>query len=455
MTTAEGTGIPLIEVRHVSKRFSLPGGGSATVLEDISLSLREGEFVAILGPSGSGKSTFLRIITGLIPPSAGDVLYRGQPIRGVNPGVAMVFQTFALYPWLTVLQNVELGLEARGVAEAERRRRALDAVDMVGLDGFEHAFPRELSGGMKQRVGLARALVVEPDVLVMDEPFSGLDVLTAENLRSDVLELWMDHRVPTRAVVLVTHSIEEAVYMADRAVVLSRDPARVAAEVSIPLEHWRDRDAPAFKELVDRIYGVLTTPRRDDRARTPRAQGASVQVTAAAEQARTPAAARHLGLPSARAGALNGFVELVEEAGGHEDLYELGARLQLGLEDLLPIVDAAELLGLCRVSEGDVELTGTGLAYAQASVIERKERFRHQAIESVPELERMVAVLRSKANHRMPREFFLDLLERRYGMAEAQRQLETLIDWGRYAEIFAYDEASRTLFLEEGDPGSP
>lgn len=452
---------PIIEVRHVSRAFPLPGGGQMTVLEDVDLKVFEGELLAILGPSGSGKSTLLRIITGLIPPSSGQVLYRGQDTRDVEPGVAMVFQGFALYPWLTVLQNVELGLEARGVPRAERQRRALAAIDLVGLDGFEHAFPRELSGGMKQRVGLARALVVEPDVLVMDEPFSALDVLTAENLRSDLIQLWVDRRIPTRAIILVTHSIEEAVFMADRAVVLSRDPARVVAEVVIGLPHRRDRDAPRFKALVDHIYSLLATPRREDQKR-PHARPADMTVAGRLEVAAATGAgalhspsgqgaatlARHRRLPLARAGALNGFIEVLEESDGKEDLYELGARLRLDLEDLLPIVDACELLGLCRVGAGDVELTDEGVRYAAAGVAERKQLFRRQALTYVPELEWMLAVLRSKANHRMPREFFLDVLERRYGSQEAQHQLETLIDWGRYAELFAYDEASRMLFLE-------
>lgn len=448
----------IIEVRHVTRAFPLPGGGQMTVLEDIDLKLYEGEFLAILGPSGSGKSTLLRIITGLVPPTSGQVLYRGRDMRDAEASVAMVFQSFALYPWLTVQQNVELGLEARGVPRVQRQKRALAAIDLVGLDGFEHAFPRELSGGMKQRVGLARALVVEPDVLVMDEPFSGLDVLTAESLRSDLLELWLDRRIPTCAIVLVTHSIEEAVFMAGRAVVLSRDPARVVAEVSIELPHRRNPDAPGFKALVDHIYSLLTTPRRDDQRRAaalPGEASARLEAPVVAGAAHAPSALhapattlRSRRLPSARAGALNGFVELLEEADGRVDLFELGARLHLDLEDLLPIVDACELLGLCRVTPGDVELTPEGMRYAAAGVTERKELFRRQALACVPELERLLAVLRSKADHRMPREFFLDILEHRYGTQEAQRQLDTLMDWGRYAELFAYDEASRMLFLE-------
>lgn len=424
----------LIDVRDVKKNYDLPSETNVSVLDKINLQVRAGEFLAILGPSGSGKSTFLRIMAGLVQPSAGEALYRGRPLVGTNPGVAMVFQTFALYPWLTVRENVEMGLEPLGVPPAERRRRAEQAIDMVGLDGFENAYPKELSGGMRQRVGIARALVVEPDVLLMDEPFSALDVLTAENLRRDLLELWIEKKIPTRAIILVTHSIEEAVFMADRAVVLSRDPARIVADIAIPLKHWRDREHPEFKRLVAQIYSVLTK-------RKPEEPG---------QPAATPHdAIKRPKVPAVRAGAMTGFIELMEDAKGRVNLYQLGDELKLDLEDLLPIVEAAELLGFCKVSEGDVELTETGLRYAAASVLERKDIFREQALQHVPALEQILSVLHSKANRRMPKEFFLDIFEGRYGAEEAARQLETLIDWGRYAEILAYDEHSRNLFLED------
>lgn len=422
----------LIDVRGVKQNYDTPSATNVTVLEDLNLQVRAGEFLAILGPSGSGKSTFLRIMAGLITPSAGQVLYKGNALQGVNPGVAMVFQNFALYPWLTVVQNAEIGLETVVADREERRRRAEQAIDMVGLDGFENAYPKELSGGMRQRVGIARALVVEPDVLMMDEPFSALDVLTAENLRRDLLELWIEKKIPTRAILLVTHSIEEAVYMADRALVLSRDPARIIADVKIALPHWRDRDAEEFKDLVDDIYSTLTMKKKEPH--TPAQQIA--------------AAKKHQKVPAVRAGGMTGFIELLEEAEGKVDLYQLGEELRLDLEDFLPTVEAAELLGFCKVLEGDVELTETGMKYAAASVLERKDIFRQQVLTHVPVLKQIVSVLNSKANHKMPKEFFLDIFEGRFGEEEALHQLETLIDWGRYAEILAYDEHSRSLYIE-------
>lgn len=425
----------LIAAEQIKKNYELPNQTTVTVLDDLNLQVREGEFLAILGPSGSGKSTFLRIMAGLVSPSAGQVTYKGQPLMDVNPGVAMVFQSFALYPWLTVRENVELGLEALNVERSERRRRAEEVIDMVGLDGFENAYPKELSGGMRQRVGIARALVVNPDVLMMDEPFSALDVLTAENLRRDLLELWIERKIPTRAIILVTHSIEEAVYMADRAIVLSRDPARIVGDFPITLPHWRDREAPEFKALVDKIYSTLTKRKRE-------APEHPAQVA-------TPGAPKRTKVPPIRAGALTGLVELLEEMDApHADLYQLGNSLMLDVEDLLPLVDAAELLGLCGVHEGDVELTEQGRQFATASLLERKELFREQVLAHVPPLVQILTVLRSKRNNRLPKEFFLDIFESRFGEAEAGQQLDTLIDWGRYAELIAYDEQARTLFLE-------
>ncbi|BDG60302.1 ABC transporter ATP-binding protein [Caldinitratiruptor microaerophilus] len=424
----------LVELRGVSKMYEKARGTSIAVLRDIDLAVRSGEFVAILGPSGSGKSTLLRIVAGLSRPSEGEVRFRNQAVEGINPGVAMVFQTFALYPWLTVLQNVELGLEHRQLPRGERRERALRVLDMVGLDGFEHAYPKELSGGMRQRVGLARALVMEPDVLLMDEPFSALDVLTAENLRRDLLELWVERKIPTRAILLVTHNIEEAVYMADRAVILSRDPGQVVADVPITIPHWRDPASPAFTRLVDEIYGIVTRRRRLEAADA--AAGAASGL-----------------IPNVRAGALTGLVELLEEKEAPRvDLYALGDELQLDIEDLLPHVEAAELLGLARIHEGDIELTETGRRFANASVLERKELFRSLALARVRSLDQIVSVLRSKANRRMPREFFLSFLERRLSPGEADRQLDTLIDWGRYGELFAYDDEARVLYLEPEEP---
>lgn len=421
----------LIELKHIFQRYEV-GDQEVTVLEDINLTVREGEFLGILGPSGSGKSTLLRIIAGLVKPTSGTVLYRGQELTGVNPGVGFVFQTFALFPWLTVLENVELGLKQKNLTPAERRRKALEAIDIVGLDGFENAYPKELSGGMRQRVGFGRALAVEPDVLLMDEPFSSLDVLTAENLRRDFLELWLEKKLPTKAVILVTHGIEELVYMADRAVVLSGHPAHVVADVTIDLPHWRDREDPAFMARVDELYRVLTRKERE----------AEHRPVAPEEKRLTP-------VPPVRAGAMTGLIEMLEDMDGRADLYRLADDLILDVEDFLPIVQGVELLGFARVEAGDIELTPIGMAFAEASVLERKDIFRQQVLERVPALKRIIHVIKSKSNRRLPREFLLEILERQFGASEAQRQLETLVDWGRYAEVIGYDEHTHNLFLEE------
>ncbi len=426
---------PLIVAEHIDKIYEMPGGGGKQVLRGIDLAVREGEVLAVLGPSGSGKSTLLRIIAGLVAPTRGRITYHGAMAQRGGNGVAMVFQSFALFPWLTVQENVELGLKAQGLIEAERHERALRVIDMIGLDGFEGAYPKELSGGMRQRVGFARALVVDPDVLLMDEPFSALDVLTAENLRRDLLELWLERRIPTRAVVIVTHSIEEAVYLADRAIVLSRDPAEVRAEVAITLPHWRDREDRRFAQIVDQIYSLLT-------------QRAGEKETAQGRRRPEP-------IPAVRSGALNGLVELLEDA-PREDIYRLGEELQFDVDDLLPIVEGLELLGLAKVHEGDIELTPQGRRYAGANLLERKEIFRTQALERCPALAQIERVLVQKSNGRMNREFFVDAMEQSYGVEEAERQVDTLIEWGRYAEIFAYDQESRQLYLErdEAQPGA-
>ncbi|ADG06537.1 ABC transporter ATP-binding protein [Kyrpidia tusciae] len=425
----------LLELRHVSKDWEVGPGTTTTILKDVSLKVEEGDFVALLGPSGSGKSTLLRIIAGLIPPTEGQVLYHGRPVDGVAPGVAMIFQNFALFPWLTVLENVELGLERTDIPPAEKRKRALQVIDMVGLDGFETAFPKELSGGMRQRVGFGRALVAEPDVLLMDEPFSALDVLTAENLRRDLLELWLEKKIRTKAIVLVTHSIEEAVYLASRAVVLSRDPAQVVTDIRITLPHWRDKQSPTFLSLVDQLYAIITR-------RTPVAEA-------------VPAAAKSMTrVPEVRSGALTGLLELLDDLESRTDLYKLADNLMLDVEDFLPIVEGAELLGLVKVEHGDIELTDVGRRFADASVLERKEIFRDLVLKKVPTMEKMLWVLQSKRNKQIAREFFLQIFERRFSPEEAAKQLDILIDWGRYAELFGYDEQGGRLYLE-GEEDAP
>src|SRR5271163_622298 len=251
---------PIIEARKLEKFYTQPDGTRIQVISATDLAVYPGKIIALLGPSGCGKSTLLRMLTGLSPSSAGEVYWHGQPVRGESPNVSIVFQSFALFPWLTVLENVEAPLEARGMPTIERHKRALRIIDAVGLDGFESAYPKELSGGMKQRVGVARALVVEPEVLFMDEPFSALDVLTAETLRGELLELWTSRRIPTRAIFIVTHNIEEAIELADRILVLAHRPASLRDDFLVELPHPRDHKSPRFLELVDHVYKVLTQP---------------------------------------------------------------------------------------------------------------------------------------------------------------------------------------------------
>ena len=425
---------PLVDLRNITKDYEGANGNKIRVLSDISLQVTEGDFVALLGPSGSGKSTLLRIIAGLVQPTSGEVLYRGRTFQGTNPGVSMVFQSFALFPWLTVLENVTLGLRYAKLTFQEKRDKALEAIDMIGLDGFESAYPRELSGGMRQRVGLGRALVMDPDILLMDEPFSALDVLTAENLKRDLLELWQGGKIPTKAIVLVTHGIEEAVYMADRALVLSRDPARIVTQVPITLAHWRDKKAEPFTRLVDELYSVLTQQK---------------EIKTILQEQAQPTARKLTALPDVSTGAVTGFMELVDDLGGKVDLYKMGETLAFDLEDLLPIVEICRIFEFCTVTEGDFELTAIGKQVADATVLDRKTIFREQALKNVPFMERILWVLQSKRNSQMPREFFLEILQKNLGKDDAEAQLDALIAWGRYAELFAYDEDSKMLYLEE------
>jgi len=411
------------------------------VLDTINLDLHAGEFIALLGPSGSGKSTLLRILAGLARPSRGEVLVHQMPLRGTNPQVAIVFQSFALYPWLTVLENVELGLLSKKLAPKERRERALQAIDLIGLDGFETAYPRELSGGMKQRVGFARALVVEPEVLFLDEPFSALDVLVAENLRHELLDLWLERKIPTRAILMVTHNIAEAVSMADRLLVFGANPGHIRVELpGLPLAARRAKNG-AHAQLIDTIYRIMTNPQEDLAKLLPGAR--PVQATK-----RPPA---YQMLPHVSIGELTGFIERLHSLGGREDLYELAGMLHMEADDLLPLADAADLLGFADLAEGDVFLTPEGSRFAEAGVLEEKEVFRKQALMGVELLRRIVGELQAAPEHRLREDGLLEALEQTFSAEEARKQLDTAIDWGRYAELFAYDDDAGEFFLEEGN----
>ena len=425
---------PLIDIRQVSRSFPKGSGKDVTVLENVDLTIREGELVGLLGRSGSGKSTLLRIIAGLVAPSSGVAECKGSEIQGPPSGVAMVFQSFALFPWLTVLQNVELGLEAQGVDRAERRSRALAAIDLIGLDGFENAFPKELSGGMRQRVGFARALVVHPDLLLMDEPFSALDVLTAETLRTDMIDLWMEGRLPIKSVLIVTHNIEEAVLMCDRILVFSSNPGRVARELKVDLPHPRNRLDPVFRQLVDSIYAIMT---QRAEPRTPSKEG-------------IPGAGMGMVLTHVSTNVLAGLIEALAAAPyeGRADLPVLAGALQMEADEIFHLGETLQLLRLAQLSEGDIELTEAGKRFAHMETDERKRLFAEHISAYVPLIGLIRRVLDERPSHVAPAARFRNELEDYMSEDYADETLKTVISWARYAELFAYDEHSELFSLE-------
>ncbi|HKI99564.1 MAG TPA: nitrate/sulfonate/bicarbonate ABC transporter ATP-binding protein [bacterium] len=425
----------LLELRGVSKSYRVVDSSPLLVLDHMDLHVHEGEIIALLGQSGSGKSTALRIMAGLTSATDGEVRFAGRPVQGPVRGIAMVFQSFALFPWLTVLENVELGLQAQGVSAAERRERAIRAIDLIGLDGFESAYPRELSGGMRQRVGFARALVVQPSVLLLDEPFSALDVLTAETLRGDLVELWEEHAMPMKAIVLVSHNIQEAVEMADRIIVMEKDPGHVRADLPVALPKPRDPHTPAFQLFVDEVYTLLTTPK--DR---PVGRRAGLRAEAGIGYR----------LPSAPIQQMAGLLDAVDSPpyNGRADLPELARQLHLTGDDLLRLAEALELLQLAHVTAGDIVLSESGRAFLEADMQERKMLFARHLMHHVPLATHIRRVLDERASHSAPAQRFLTELEDYLSDDEAERVLMTVVAWSRYAELFAYDANSEVLSLE-------
>jgi NitT/TauT family transport system ATP-binding protein len=424
----------IFTVKDLKKTFRSSEGQELTVLESVDFTMYENEIVALIGKSGSGKSTLLRTIAGLMKPSGGQVVYRDQLVHEPVRGIAMVFQNFALLPWLTVLQNVELGLEALGVPRQERRQRALKAIDTIGLDGFESAYPKELSGGMRQRVGLARALVVNPEVLFMDEPFSALDVLTSENLRSDLIDLWLAKRTRTKGILFVTHSIEEAALMADRIIIFASNPGRIRAELKVSTPLPRDSEDPHFRKLVDDIYTLMTTSERK-RVRTDEVQKVDFAYR----------------LPDAGISELTGLIDAIwaeDEQAADIDLPLLAENLHLEVDSLFPLTEALEILHFATVSKGDITLTDGGKAFADATILERKKLFAKQLEKHVPLAKHIRDTLDNRPNHRESEQYFLRELEEHLSETESERVLTVMIDWGRYAEIFAYDYDSGILSLE-------
>ncbi|HTV95558.1 MAG TPA: nitrate/sulfonate/bicarbonate ABC transporter ATP-binding protein [Steroidobacteraceae bacterium] len=425
----------VIELRGVSKRFARPSAEPFPVLEGIDLTLHEGEIVGLLGRSGSGKSTLLRIAAGLLAPTSGTVWYRGAPLAGPSEGIAVVFQTFALYPWLTVLQNVELGLDALNLHRAEAAHRAQAAIDLIGLDGFQSAFPRELSGGMRQRVGFARAIVTQPLLLLMDEPFSALDVLTAETLRTDFMDLWSEHQLPTRSVLLVTHNIEEAVLLCDRVVVLGSNPGHIAAQIPVAVSRPRDRMDGAFQAIVGEIYSILTT-----------------RLSAALKSQSTLRQGLAPHLPDVSVNEISGLLETLAAPPyeGTAEFVKIARSLALEINHILPVAAALHLLEFAEVTGESMKLTAAGRVFAQSGTEHRKQLFREHLLTFVPFAAHIRQVLAERDDHRAPRARFEFELEDHLNTADAERALRVTIGWGRYAEIFTYDDSTRSFALAAG-----
>lgn len=435
MAVASVNANPILELKAVGKSFRSADGTARSVLESVDFTLREGEIVALLGPSGSGKSTLLRLMAGLLPADAGGVSYRGQPLYGPARGISMVFQSFALFPWLTVQQNVELGLEARGVSPSERAERAGAAIEMIGLSGFEGALPRELSGGMRQRVGIARALVVQPEVLLMDEAFSALDVLTGERLREDILELWQDGNIPTKAILVVSHNIEEAVMMADRVLIFAADPGRVRAELPIRLAHPRNPDSMEVRILIDQVYALMTS----------RVPAKAIQEAAHARFAER--------LPEANVSHMEAVLELLADElfKGRADLPRMVDESELTDEELLPVAHALGMMGLARLEHGDIVITPIGQRFVDGNKVLRQEIFGQQLLENVPLAAHIRHSLEQEDSGELPEEPFLNLLRESMDADEAERVLRVAIEWGRFGEVFEYNYNTGVIHLPEGE----
>jgi NitT/TauT family transport system ATP-binding protein len=427
---------PLLHISDVAKSFPKPDGADLLVLEGMNLDLMEGQIVGLLGRSGSGKSTLLRLIAGLAEPSAGQLSYLGQPIFGPAAGIAMVFQSFALFPWLTVFENVALGLEAQRMPRPEIRQRTLAAIDLIGLDGFESAYPRELSGGMRQRVGFARALVVHPNILLMDEPFSALDVLTAETLRTDFLDLWAEGRMPIKGVILVTHNIEEAVLMCDRVLVFGSNPGRILSELKISLPQPRNRLDPSFRELVEHIYVEMTAK--------------SARTAPGGRQERFPGLGIGSVLPQVSSNILAGLMETVASPpfNGTADLPKIASDLQMEIDELFPVAETLQMLRFAELEGGDLKLTEEGTAFAHADLDERKRIFMRHLLSYVPLAAHIRRVLDERTAHRARKSRFIDELEDFMSEEAADLTLRAVVSWARYAEAFAYDDENAMFSLE-------
>jgi NitT/TauT family transport system ATP-binding protein len=423
--------VELLELRNITQQYR-SRERVFTAVDNINLKVGEGEYATIVGPSGCGKSTLLRIVAGLQKPSSGQVLYRGEPITGVNPHAAIVFQTFALFPWLTVQQNVEVALIARGMSRRQAAEKAVELLDRVGLDGFETAYPRELSGGMRQKVGFARAMAVEPELLCLDEPFSALDVLSAENLRRDLIELWTSGAIPTRSILMITHNIEEAVTMSDRIIVMEKDPGRIVAEQKVNFPYPRYAKDPAVIQQVDTIYSILAGQTQSEEVELGAAPG---------EEGRMRA------LPSITVNELIGFMEfLAEIPSGTANVFELPGEMHISTDNLLRLTEAAELLGFITIAHGDVSLNPLGETFVEASINVRKEIFARRILR-LPLFSWVLQMLQNAEDRELKWDDLREALESEFTPRIAEKQLDILVDWGRYAELISYDDREEKFTL--------
>ncbi len=428
---------PLLELQKVSKSFLLDSGTELRVLEDLSLSVFPNEAVVLLGPSGAGKSTALRIMTGLMPPTRGQVLRRGIGLEAVNRDVAMVFQNFALLPWATVYDNIALGLEAEERPTSELKARVKRAIDLVGLEGYEEAYPRELSGGMKQRVGLARALVMERPILCLDEPFSSLDLLSSETLRTEVLRLWMNQNTATQAMVLITHNIAEAVFMANRILVMGTNPGHIRVEVKNELPYPRDENSPGFKRMVAIIHDVITeTIIPDDPVWTPQVGG----------KPRTEAIET---IPDVQVGEMLGLLELLDDKGGRTDIFQLSHLAGKDFGKTLFIAKAAELLDLVDTPRNEIVLTELGRRLIMSDINVRK-RTLHELIKSLKLVQLVEGKLRAAPRFTLAVGEVVEFLASQLPNENPQTVFNTLVSWGRYAEFFGYNDDAKELYLDVG-----
>lgn len=427
-----------IKVNNIVKYF---GDSEKPTLDNVNLTINEGEFVAILGPSGSGKSTLLRITTGLIKPDEGEVILDGKKVTDVSSSAAIVFQTFALYPWMTVRENVEIGLKVKGFPKEYTREKAEELISLIGLDGFEEAYPKELSGGMRQRVGFARALAVQPKLLCLDEPFSALDYLTAENLRTELVDLWQEKRMPIKSIIMITHGIEEAVLMADKIVMLSKKPTHVAGEIKIDLPHPRNRKSPEFEKLVDKVYKLMIEGKLENNDEEE--QGITSEVIGKKQVSEKPVA-----IPYSHVGVMEGLLELIDDNGGKMDIYQLGGDLLMEIDDLFPNIEGISMLGFAEVKEGDIFITPLGKEFVELDKDESKDLFKER-VEQISTFKLILNVLNNKANHKMKEEFFKELFKKYFSADEIEKMMDIVIDWGRYAELFYYDHDAEELYLEE------